>query len=144
MASFLAGQRLAAGHLNALATHTVNVSGGPTSGTDGLTLSGSITIPAAPIDRMATAILAVRLDISTTGDRFTADILINGARFGVGQLERDSQNFPSTTVLGSPVLLAAGSTMLVGASIARIAGSGTASTITAAANRLVVQLSPAP
>lgn len=52
MASFLAGQRLPAGHLNALTSISVDLDVGGTYGTTETQVPGTLTIPAALIERM--------------------------------------------------------------------------------------------
>lgn len=129
MASFLAGQRLAAGALNALATWSVPIAAATTSGTTALTLSPTLTIPAAPIDRLITPKLELIAGQSDGSDRFMFRIR---SGTGTGTIRAQFNRPPTGTtatasvlLFGEEVLVPAGASHTFVATIERLGGSGT-------------------
>lgn len=147
MASFHAGQRLPASHLNALTAISVDLSGGPTSGDTELLLTGTLTIPAAPIDRLVVPTMMLRLNATTSGgwNINIRDSNISGTNRGTTRVLFAESGLQGAVALGRPFVLAAGATHTLVATIARFAGSGTA-TLSGSGlfNQMTADLKPAP
>lgn len=117
---------------------SAQLSGGPTSGTTELLLTGSVSIPAQPVNMQVVPAVNVRLDGDTANDYFQIAIRSTNA---VGTIRGASRvsigSNAATTVSGSvplcqPYALAAGVPETVVATLLRTAGSGVATLDTGA------------
>lgn len=126
MPSFLAGQRLPASHLNALTDLSVDISGGPTTGTTGLVV-GTLVIPAAPVDRVVKPYAAARVAIDTAGASYSIDIMDDSTRRGYARVERLGISQVTANIVGKSFHLPADSPLTLTAVLTRITGTGSAS-----------------
>lgn len=123
MPSFHAGSRLPASHLNALTAVSIAPSGGPTSGTTELLLSGTLTISAAPIDRLVIASLTLQLATDTPDDRYMArirDDTATGANRLAIPCRLGSTATESVSGVGEAFGVAAGTTHVLVATLQRL------------------------
>ena len=132
MAELLAGQIIRAVDLNYPIHENATLSGGPTSGTTELLLTGSLTIPAQPIDVLVIPTLLLSITATVDNDRFQVRIRDTNVS---GTLRATTTTKVGTTdsivIPSAPAIsLTAGVTLTLVATLARIAGTGTASVST--------------
>lgn len=132
MAELLAGQIVRAVDLNYPIHDSAVLSGGPTSGTTELLLTGSLVIPAQPVDTIVIPTLLLSITATVDDDRFQVrirDTNVSGTLRATTTTKvgaTDSMVIPSAP----PISLAANTSLTLVATLARIAGTGTASVST--------------
>lgn len=117
--------------------YQASLSGGPTSGTTELLLTGTVTIPAQAVDMIVVPSVMARVQASVSGDYFQVAIRstnISGAIRGFARNNPGDATGRTKTIsvpMGEAYALAAGVGEVLVATLQRTDGSGTGSLVTA-------------